>query len=146
VLVPGRPDVNRRAPSASDAAPFPDDGVEVKTSIFGPGVDAAVSGRADLVTWKTRSWRVLSPADQLVDICARLDEWDARSRLLPLVDAALVIRRRPGPDWDLVEALSARLGLTAALSRLLRTLEDAIGLRVPHAAVTPATAADGATP
>jgi len=124
VLAPGC--AGSRRELASDAGAT----VEVKASLFGGDIDESVVRRASGSTWKTMRWLALDPADQLVDICARRYEWDRRSRLFWLADAALVVRRELGLDWERVSAVSAHMGLQAVVASLFAYLEDVIGLPI----------------
>jgi hypothetical protein len=79
--------------------------------------------RVDTVTVMGVTCAVMSAADQLVHIASQRRSWDPRTGLVWLADAAQVLRRSPGLDWDTMRATAARLGLTDALSRMLDYLE-----------------------
>jgi hypothetical protein len=138
VLAPARAGIDRGAPGGSHAD------VEVKATLFDPDVDAAIVDRATAGTWKTMRWLALDPGDQLLDICARRHEWDPRSRLFWLADAAHLLRRAPGLDWERVAVLSRDLELQQVVAALLGYLVDEIRVPIRGPAWFISSAAPGA--
>jgi hypothetical protein len=108
-----------------------DDAVVVQTTRFGARWDADVTGRATAVEGATARWRVLDPADQLVDICVRRHAWDHGSSLFWLVDVVTLTRRSPELDWRRVATLTSSLGQRCAVAAAFDEVEARCRLRLP---------------
>lgn len=108
-----------------------DDSVRVRPTLFDAEVDALVTARASEVTWMSNRWLVLDPADQLVDICVRREEWDPRSTLLWVADAATIAGRQADLNWDSVMDVASRLNRSAHVGCALAYLDERIGISIP---------------
>jgi hypothetical protein len=126
------------ASSSSGAAIDPPEsavaGAILRTSLFGEPWDALVASRAIECEWMQTSWLVLAPADHLVAIGVYGREWDRRSNLLWLADAAFLIRRLTDCDWTDVAALAHDIGRIDELAEALRLVRDRCGIPTPIAA------------
>lgn len=96
--------------------------IRVRPAVFGPYVDTQVVQRAVTVEWRNRSWRLLHPSDQFVDICVRRHVWDRRSSLLWIADAVSLIRAERSVDWTAVDALARSIGRRHQVADALATL------------------------
>jgi hypothetical protein len=90
----------------------------------------AVLARTLAGGWKSIRWRVLGPADQVVRICARREDWDPRSRLFWVADLVTVWRRHPRLDLVQATQRAERTGDATAVSHALQTIEDVLSLRL----------------
>jgi len=124
---PPQSSIGPAAGAGEPAASIPPAGsdIEVVTALYAAGDAALVGGTLDR-EWRTMRWRVLDPAGQVVDICARRDGWDRRSSLFWLADLATVLRRHPGLDWTRVAALAASLGHEGSVAASLATLDEVL--------------------
>lgn len=109
----------------------PDEIIDIRSTLFDGEVDAIVTARTSEVRWMSNRWLVLDPADQLVDICVRHEEWDRRSTLLWVADAATVVGRHPDLNWDSVMDIANRLNRRADVGRALAYLDERIGISIP---------------
>jgi hypothetical protein len=85
--------------------------------------------------------RVMSAADMLVHVCAIASESPARDSLSWAVDACLLARTLPTPDWDIVVATTREGGLALPLFVMLSYLAEALEAPVPAAALAALRAA-----
>jgi hypothetical protein len=109
-------------------------GTVLRTSLFGTPWDDLVAARAIACEWMHARWLVPAPADHLVAIAVYGPEWDRRSNLLWLADAAMLIRRLTDRDWANVAALAYGTGRIDALASTLRLVSDRCGIPAPIAA------------
>lgn len=81
------------------------------------------------------SFRVLSPPDQLVQVCAHSTHRSPGVAPIRWVADAVLLLRKEGDSFDWTRAVSmARLrGVSLALLRCLRYLRDGLGVSVPAA-------------
>jgi hypothetical protein len=108
--------------------------VVLRTSLFGAPWDDLIAARAIECEWMQTTWLVPAPADHLVAIGVYGWEWDRRSNLLWLADAAFLIRRLTDRDWVDVAMLTHDIGRIDALAETLRLVSDRCGIPVPVAA------------
>ena len=104
----------------------------VRRSIFGNPTDVAVVARATVVAWRHRQWFVLDPADQLVEICVRRHDWDRRSMLFWMTDAAFLLRRCL-LDWSRVARLAIDVGHQGHVAMALRAVAEQGAPGIPMA-------------
>jgi hypothetical protein len=108
--------------------------VVLRTSLFGAPWDALVAARAIACEWIHARWLVPAPADHLVAIAVHGREWDRRSTLLWLADAATLFRCLTDRDWADVAALAHDIGRVDDLAAALRLVGDRCGIPAPIAA------------
>lgn len=109
-------------------------GAVLRTSLFGAPWDDLVAARAIACEWMHARWLVPAPADHLVAIAVYGPEWDRRSNLLWLADAAMLIRCLTDRDWVDVATLAYDTRRIDALASALRLVSDRCGMPVPIAA------------
>jgi hypothetical protein len=83
----------------------------------------------------------MSAADMLVHVCAVASESPARDSLSWAVDACLVARTVPTPDWEIVVATTREGQLALPLFAMLSYLAEALEAPVPAAALAALRAA-----
>jgi len=99
--------------------------------LHGESLAAELATRARPVTWRGATWWVIDPADHLVFVCLGGADWDSRSSLLWLSDAASLIVLHPDIDGARVERVACRLGRTREVDAALRTVAERCGVQAP---------------
>lgn len=112
----------------------------VTPRLFDDTLDAEIVSRAETGEWRMNQWLVLSPTDQLADLCVHRDSRDDPSRLLWIADVARLLRGVPGrmrgdrASWAAAAALASRVGQADAVrdaEALLRDLLDGVAEEQP---------------
>ena len=85
--------------------------------------------------------RIMSAADMLVHVCAVASESPARDSLSWAVDACLVARTVPAPDWEIVVATTCEGQMALPLFTMLSYLAEALEAPVPASALAALRAA-----
>ena len=98
--------------------------------LFDPDVDRHfVRNISSLQLGKT-ALHVLGPVEQLLHILAFGDEWDERSRLFWIADAATVIAEMPDCDWTTLLPLSRQIGSQEIVMSRFNYLQQLLRLNI----------------
>ena len=93
------------------------------------------ANRAVAVSVSAVPAHVLSPADQLLHVCAHASTGWHRDSLLWACDAWFTIHQEPEPDWDVVIEQASRSHTALPLYVTLAYLAEELGARIPPACI-----------